>query len=166
MLRSYTLLNNKDNVIRRIRCHLIKMDSNFVKIENDNDIHNDRNQTRSKRQYVSSWTWRSGRTSRECHWTSKNIELHNLSRKNNNQTMSIWWIANSENVNCKRRMLCVTILCHYLVCVCVLHLSSVHVVILPPLHLSCVRKPKSIPFFSSIIAHLLHIICHSPSNSS
>ena len=49
MLQSYTLLNNKDNVIRRNRCHLIKMDSNFIKIENDNDIHNDRNQTRNKR---------------------------------------------------------------------------------------------------------------------
>ena len=36
----YTLLNNKDNVIRRNRRHLIKMDSNFVKTENDNDIDN------------------------------------------------------------------------------------------------------------------------------
>ena len=127
MLRSYTLLNSKDNVIQRNRCHLIKMDSNFVKIENDNDIHNDRNQTKNKTKHVSSWTWRSGRTSRECHWTSKNIELNNLS---SNQTMSIWWIANSENINCQRRMLCVTMLFHYLVCVCVLPLISVHVVML------------------------------------
>ena len=31
--RSYTLLNDKDHVIRRNRRRLIKMDSNFVKIE-------------------------------------------------------------------------------------------------------------------------------------
>ena len=39
--QSYTLLNDKDNVIPRNRSHLIKMDSNFVKIENDDDIDND-----------------------------------------------------------------------------------------------------------------------------
>ena len=48
MLRSYTLLNKKDDVIQTNRCHLIKMDSNFVKIESDNDIHNDRSQTKNK----------------------------------------------------------------------------------------------------------------------
>ena len=32
--RSYTFLNEKDNVIRRNRRHLVKMDSNFVKIKN------------------------------------------------------------------------------------------------------------------------------------
>ena len=37
----YTLLNNKDNVIQRNIRHLIKMDSNFVKTENDNDMDND-----------------------------------------------------------------------------------------------------------------------------
>ena len=41
MPRSYTLLNDTDNVIRRNRHHLIKMDSNSVKIENDNDMDND-----------------------------------------------------------------------------------------------------------------------------
>ena len=41
MPRSYTLFNDKDNVIRRNKCHLIKTDSNFVKIENGNDINND-----------------------------------------------------------------------------------------------------------------------------
>ena len=41
MPRSYTLLNDTDNVIRRNRHHLIKMDSNSVKIENDNDLDND-----------------------------------------------------------------------------------------------------------------------------
>ena len=40
MPRSYTLLNDNDNLIRRNRRHLIKMDSNFVKIENDNYIDN------------------------------------------------------------------------------------------------------------------------------
>ena len=40
MRRLYTLLNGKDNVIRRSRRHLIKMDSNFVKTENDNDTDN------------------------------------------------------------------------------------------------------------------------------
>ena len=40
---------------------------------------------------------------------------------------SIWWIANSENINYKRRMLCVTILFHHLVCVCVLDLSHFYV---------------------------------------
>ena len=37
MHRSHTLLNNRDNVIRRNRRHLIKMVSNFVKTENDID---------------------------------------------------------------------------------------------------------------------------------
>ena len=40
MRRLYTLLNGKDNVIRRSRRHLIKMDSNFVKTGNDNDTDN------------------------------------------------------------------------------------------------------------------------------
>ena len=40
MPRSCTLLNDKDNVIRRNRRHLIKMKSNFVKTENDNDMDN------------------------------------------------------------------------------------------------------------------------------
>ena len=41
MPRSYILLNDKDNVIPRNRCHLIKMDSDFFKTENDNDMDND-----------------------------------------------------------------------------------------------------------------------------
>ena len=41
MLWSYTLLNDKDNIIRRNRRHLIKMDPNFVKTENGNDIDNE-----------------------------------------------------------------------------------------------------------------------------
>ena len=36
MPRSYTLLNDKNNVIRRNRRHLIKMVPKFVKIENEN----------------------------------------------------------------------------------------------------------------------------------
>ena len=36
MPRSYTLLNVKNNVIQRNRCHLIKMDPKFLKIENEN----------------------------------------------------------------------------------------------------------------------------------
>ena len=41
MLWSYTLLNDKDNVIRRNRRHLIKMEPDFVKTENGNDIDNE-----------------------------------------------------------------------------------------------------------------------------
>ena len=36
-----TFLNDKGNIIRKNRRHLIKLDSNFVKIENDNDMNND-----------------------------------------------------------------------------------------------------------------------------
>ena len=36
MPRSYTLLNDKNNIIRRNRCHLIKMNSKFLKIRNEN----------------------------------------------------------------------------------------------------------------------------------
>ena len=35
------MLIDKDNEIQRNRCHLIKMESNFVKTENDNDLDND-----------------------------------------------------------------------------------------------------------------------------
>ena len=35
---SYTLLNNKDTVIQRNRLHLEKMNSNFIKTEDDNDM--------------------------------------------------------------------------------------------------------------------------------
>ena len=42
MPRSYTLLNDKDNAIRRNKRHLINMGSNFIKTENDNDMNNDR----------------------------------------------------------------------------------------------------------------------------
>ena len=41
MSRSHTLLIDKDNLIGRNRRHLIKMDSKFVKTENDNDMNND-----------------------------------------------------------------------------------------------------------------------------
>ena len=41
MSRSHTLLIDKDNLTRRNRRHLIKMDSKFVKTENDNDMDND-----------------------------------------------------------------------------------------------------------------------------
>ena len=40
MSRSYILLNDKDNVIPKNRRHPIKMNSNFVKIENHNDMDN------------------------------------------------------------------------------------------------------------------------------
>ena len=36
MPRSYTLLNGKNNVIQRNRCHLIKMNPEFLKLENEN----------------------------------------------------------------------------------------------------------------------------------
>ena len=39
--RSQILLNHKDNAIRRNRRQIIKMDSKFVKTENDNDMDND-----------------------------------------------------------------------------------------------------------------------------
>ena len=41
MPRSDTLLNDKDNVMRRNRRHLLKMDSNFVEAENGTDMEND-----------------------------------------------------------------------------------------------------------------------------
>ena len=41
MPRSDTLLNDKDNVMRRNRRHLLKMDSNFVETENGTDMEND-----------------------------------------------------------------------------------------------------------------------------
>ena len=41
MPRSDTLLNDKDNVMRRNRRHLLKMDSNFVETENGTDMKND-----------------------------------------------------------------------------------------------------------------------------
>ena len=40
MPRSYTLLDDKDKVIRGNRRHLIKMDLNFVNTENSNDMDN------------------------------------------------------------------------------------------------------------------------------
>ena len=55
ILQPYTLLNDKVNVIRRNGHHLIKMDSNFVKIENDNDINNDV-ETESKARHSTSAT--------------------------------------------------------------------------------------------------------------
>ena len=36
-----TLLNDKDNIIQRNRRLLIKTNSNFVKVKNDNDMDND-----------------------------------------------------------------------------------------------------------------------------
>ena len=41
MPQSYTLLNDNDNVIQRNRHHLMKMDSNFLKIQSDHDMNND-----------------------------------------------------------------------------------------------------------------------------
>ena len=81
-------------------------------------------------------------------------------------------------------MLCVTMLFHYLVCVCVLPLISVHVVMLSYHHSILVlftnQRPshsfhlsQSISYISSVIAHLIHhslfqpitfilaIICHT-----
>ena len=49
-------------------------------------------------------------------------------RKKSNQTISIWWIANNEDINCKRRILCVIILFHHIFYVCVIRLSCVYVV--------------------------------------
>ena len=116
----------------------------------------------------------------------------NLIRKKSNQTISIWWIGNSENINLKRMMLCVTILFHHLVCFCVHHLGCVIFLLCDVVifffvllilfyfsfttapkckkysglnHLCCVHKPKSIPFISSTIVHLIHFIDHSSSLS-
>ena len=38
-------------------------------------------------------------------------------------------------------------------------------IILPPLHLCYIHKPKSIPFISSIVVHLIHFINHGLSLS-
>ena len=40
--------------------------------------------------------------------TWRSIEPHKSVRKKSNQSISIWWIANIENINFERRMLCVT----------------------------------------------------------
>ena len=60
-------------------------------------------------------------------------------------------------------LLCVTILFHHLVCVCVLRLSWFYVVTLSYHHsiFSIVQKQKSIPFISSTIVHLTHFVHHS-----
>ena len=55
-----------------------------------------------------------------------------------------------------------TTLFHHFVCICVICLGCFYVVILPPLHLCCVHKPKSIQLISSTIVHLIHCIDHSP----
>ena len=59
------IVKNKGNVIQINRYHLIKMASDFVKIENDNDIDNYIETKPKTRQHVSNCTWRSGQTSRE-----------------------------------------------------------------------------------------------------
>ena len=55
MPRSYTLLNDKDNATQRKRRHLIKMYSNFVKIENEDDMDND-TETKPKTGHITSAT--------------------------------------------------------------------------------------------------------------
>ena len=55
MSRSHTMLNDKGNLIRRNRRHLIKVDSKFVKIENDNDMDND-TETEPKTRHIISAT--------------------------------------------------------------------------------------------------------------
>ena len=90
----------------------------------DNEIEN---RTKNKTQHISNWTWRSGQTSRECDWTSRNIKLHNWIRKKSNQTTFIWWIRNSEDGHDKRRMLYVTILFHHLAWVGVIHFSCLKI---------------------------------------
>ena len=145
MPRSCTLVNDKNNVIRRNRRHLIKMDPKFLKIENENMDNG--NRTTNKTWRICKWTWRSDRTSRERDWTSRSIELHNSNRKKSNQVISIWWTANSETFNCKNRMLCVSISFHHPVSVCVLHLSCLYVIA------------------SSTKVHPIHFIYRSPSHS-
>ena len=77
-------------------------------------------------------------------------------------------------------MLCLTILFHHLVCVCVLHLSCVYVItlsyhhsifVIHPIHFiyhipsRSFHLPYSISFISSTIFHLVHFIYHTPSRS-
>ena len=50
---SYTLLNNKDNVIRRNRCNLITIASNIVNNENEGDMDNNIKTKSKTRQSIS-----------------------------------------------------------------------------------------------------------------
>ena len=50
---SYTLLNNKDNVIRRNRCNFIKIASNIVNNENEGDMDNNIETKSKTRQSIS-----------------------------------------------------------------------------------------------------------------
>ena len=133
------------------------------------------NGTKRKTELVSNWTWGSGWTLREFHWTSRNFDLYNSIRKKSNQTITIYWIASSKKINCKRRMLCAAILSHHLACVCVLHLS-VSIVTLSYHHsifllFTYETLPNSfhLPYFISIISSVIvdpiHFINHSPSLS-
>ena len=71
---------------------------------------------------------------------------------------------NSENINCKRRMLCVTpiLSCSTIWFVCVLHLSCVHVVTLSYHHSIFVVFTNQGQSHSFCISY---VIVHSPSHS-
>ena len=157
MSRSYILLNDKDNVMPRNRRHLIKMNSNFVKIENHNDMDN-HTETELKQdiacQRLNLEKW----TNLDRMWVKfEKTELHNSIRKESNQAISMWWIVNSENINCKMRMLCVTILFHHLF-VFVYSISIVFML----LHYLATTPSLS---YSQTKAHLIHFIYHSLSHS-
>ena len=100
------MLNDDYNVIQRNRRHRKRINSNFVKTENDNNIETKPKTKHGKSAYVPEEV---NKPSRECDWTSISIELHNSIRKKSNQTISIWWVASNENIICKGRILCATI---------------------------------------------------------
>ena len=89
MSRSYTFLRDKVYLPQRNRTHLIKMISNFVKTENDNDMDNDieiEPKIRHSTSKVSLEMW-ANFNRRQLNF--ENIELHSWIRKKSNQIISI-----------------------------------------------------------------------------
>ena len=83
------------------------------------------------------------------------------------------YISHDSRILVGAYMLCVAILFHHLVCVCVLHINCVYVFTFPYYHYIFVvftyQSPSnsahllwSISFLSSTIAHLIHFADHSP----
>ena len=67
MPKFYTLLNDNDNIIRKNRRHLIKVNSNFVKTEYENDMDNDIEiESKTRHSTLVSKSGKGGRNSREC----------------------------------------------------------------------------------------------------
>ena len=156
MPRSYTLLNDKNNVIRRNRRHLIKMDPNFLKIENenmDNDMETEP-QTRhdvsvsepgevveprenaTELREASSYTTRSGR------------RVIKSSRYGEGPTVKALIVKGG----------CYVYASHSTILFLFVYTTSVAFMLLH-------RQPDSIPFISSTTVHPIHFIYQYPFHS-